>query len=264
MIIEKDIQYTNDYGWVVSQRFGVEIPAIYAEEAPIAIIVYRPGHDPKEYRWYNNKLYTEAHCETPDKLVQYIDINKSFHCTEKEAREALCSAAAQYIIIGGFVWEEAMEPYYRIKCLKTSGVRLKVQMHSWERPQKIDHNAFSALEEDFARSTAIKMANEGGRTDCIHALKDRSLRIEVILPDAIKFCREYTGNPLNENNNERKLYKVRVITYKDYLVAADDTDEANALTHQGKAYCFKEGTKTTLQIIDAGSNELTEEDLNLD
>jgi len=174
----------------------VEINEIKKEDAPIALRVHNYDETIKDYRYWNNKLWTvvmwqERHCGKEGlypideflNSIQYRSYYKDIESIENEIHEY----TSKHVIIDGVIYQETGEPRYVSMTFglghNHGGTSLMIDNYYNSNISK--NSYFNALERDKAIEYTKSRAIKRGDTNDVDRI-GKSYNIEVLIPEAVK------------------------------------------------------------------------------
>jgi len=210
----------------------VTVKEVPKEEAPVAFVVTGLLDGEKEYRLWNEKLWTPVMwasrvcgkkglypLEEFLKSIQYYNPYK-FHKTKEEAIAEKEGYASSHLIIEGIVYEQASEPRYVINTFglghNHGGTSLFVTDYYNSNIGK--NRYFNALEREKAIAEGKRIAQRRGDTKSVDGI-GKYCNIKVCIPEAV-----HCNPQVDHGNGDPFLNKLDAMTE-----AADSVGEAAAL-----------------------------------
>lgn len=176
----------------------ITVNEITEQEAPIALIVHNYDNTKKEYRYYNDKLWTklywnEKHCNKEGlmpltELHWYIrGIYDYWNYSKEEVTESYIEDVKKYLIIDGVIYKETGEPRYVSMTFglghNHGGTSLMID--NWYNSNISKNSYFNALQREQAIKFTKERAIKRGDTNDIDRI-GKSYNIEVLIPEAVK------------------------------------------------------------------------------
>lgn len=176
----------------------LNIPEITEQEAPIALRVHNWDDTKKNYRLWNNKLWTviqwhDKHCGKEgllplSELHWYIRGEYAYwNYSKEEIANSFIEDAKKYLIIDGVVYQVTGEPRYVSMTFglghNHGGTSLMID--NYYNPNISKKCYFNALEREKAIKFTKERAIKRGDTNDVDKIGE-SYNIEVLIPKAVK------------------------------------------------------------------------------